>query len=128
MEKQRPLDTLRDGALKATIWENPGEDGEIYHTVSLGRTYENQDGKLKDSNSFSASDLLRVAELAREAHGVVRDVRREISHDRRAAQKQQQYVEQDTGGPEPATQTKAAPSREERPRRFRNRAQPGMER
>jgi len=121
MEKQHPLDTLRDGALKATIWEQADKDGDIYHTVSLARTYEDREGKLRDTASFSANDLLRVAELAREAHGVVRDVRREISQDRRADQKRQSSQ----GRGETYDD---APSREERPDRFRNRAQPGMER
>lgn len=71
-----PLETLWDGNLKATIWQNTSEAGKPYHTVSLSRLYEDRAGKPQESNAFSASELLRIAELAREAYSTVLDVRR----------------------------------------------------
>ena len=91
--------------------ENVNENSETYHTVSLAKVYEDRDGKLQDTTSFSAGELLRVAELAREAHGVIRDIRRDLAVDRRAEE-----------GPAGRS------SREERPARFRGRTQPGLER
>lgn len=104
----QPLETLRDGRLKATLWENQGENG-LYHTVSLAKVYEDKQGQLQETSSFSAGELLRVAELARESHGLIRDLRREHAHDRN--------TERD------------APTREARPRRFRGQSSaPGLER
>lgn len=102
-ESNAPLETLRDGRLKATIWENQGESG-TYHTVSLAKIYEDRDGKLQETHSFSGGELLRIAELAREAHGVVRGLRRDAA------------LERETDAtPEPGAR---APSRDDRPSRF----------
>ena len=62
--KNTPADTLRDGALKATIWKNEGESGP-YYTVNFSRTYTDKtDGSIKSSDSFTGSELLRVSHLA----------------------------------------------------------------
>ena len=74
----RPVEVLRDGALKATIWENEGENGVMYSTT-LARTYHGNDGSLKDSHSFSGSELLRIAELARQAYAAVGAFRRDAA-------------------------------------------------
>jgi hypothetical protein len=75
-QKNPPLEVLRDGSLKATIWENAGENGP-YFTTTFARTYQANDGSLKDSHSFSGSELLRVAELARQAYATVSAFRRD---------------------------------------------------
>lgn len=74
----RPEHTLRDGSLKATIWRNEGEKGP-YFSTTLARTYEDRDGKLQDTNSFSSAELLKVAELARDAYAETRRLSREYS-------------------------------------------------
>ena len=81
--QNQPIETLRDGRLKATLWENQGENGS-YHTVTLAKVYEGKDGQLQETSSFSAGELLRVAELARESHGLIRDLRRDHALDRNA--------------------------------------------
>lgn len=63
----RPVDTLRDGALKAAIFENQGEKGPFY-SVKITRTYTDSKGDFRDSTSFSGSELLRVAHLAAKAY------------------------------------------------------------
>lgn len=109
MDTNKPVETLRDGSLKAVIWSNETKDGGAFHTVALSRTYEDRNGQLQDTNSFSANELPRVARLTDEAYGRVLDMKREQSRDRRAEQTRE-----------------TAP--ETTPERFRNRAQPGMER
>jgi len=79
---QRPADTLRDGAVKATIWERQGDRGQFYAT-DLSRTYKDQEGNLRDSRSFSGSDLLRVSELAKGAYHRTNELRREHAQTRR---------------------------------------------
>jgi len=80
-QKNRPVETFRDGRLKATIWQNESDKG-AYHTVSLSKVFEDQSGQLRETNSFSAGELLRVAELARESHAFVREVNRSRSVER----------------------------------------------
>ena len=70
----QPIETLRDGSLKATIWSNFGEKGTFY-TVNLTRTYKGDGGNYHDSDSFSGSELLRIAHLATRAYDRVGDLR-----------------------------------------------------
>ncbi len=53
----QPLETFRDGRLKATVWENQGDSGP-YHTVTLSKVYEDKEGKLQETHSFTGSELL----------------------------------------------------------------------
>lgn len=105
---QGPLHRLADGKLKATVWENEGKDG-VYHTVTLAKTYEDRDGQLRDSHSFTGGELLRIAELARESHGVIRDIRREQSRERKEARDNSQEPRRDD----------VVSERDSRPKRFR---------
>lgn len=59
-----PLDTLRDGALKATIWRREQQDGKPFYSVQLTRSYTDDAGKWHETGSFSGSELLRIARLA----------------------------------------------------------------
>ncbi|SMD04531.1 hypothetical protein [Primorskyibacter flagellatus] len=86
-----PIETLRDGRLKASLWLNENDKGS-YYTVSLAKVYEDRDGKLKETNSFSAGELLRVAELAREAHGEIRERNREHAIERRVENQSTKHV------------------------------------
>jgi hypothetical protein len=85
-----PLETLRDGRLKATLWLNQNKDGEEYASVTLAKTYEDRNGTLKDTSSFSESELLRVAELAREAKGLLLSMRRDRSNEKSQQKPQEQ--------------------------------------
>ena len=64
--KNKPIDTLRDGSLKATIWKNTGEKGDFY-SVEFSRTYK-QGEEFKDSHSFSGTELLRISRLSEIAY------------------------------------------------------------
>ena len=63
----KPVDTIRDGSLKATIWANFGDNGTFY-SVQITRTYQDEQGNYHDSDSFSNAQLLRVARLAQIAY------------------------------------------------------------
>ena len=75
-QNKGPVDTLRDGALKATIWRRES-DTKDYFTTSFAKTYSDKEGNLKDGHSFGQSDLLGVAELARLAHQRTAELKRE---------------------------------------------------
>jgi hypothetical protein len=63
----KPAATIRDGALKATIWRNTGDKGE-FHSVRFTRTWKDEQGHYHDSDSFSGAELLRLAHLATKAY------------------------------------------------------------
>lgn len=89
-EKQanRPADVIRDSNLKATLWRNEGDKGPYYAT-ELARTYKDDEGNLRDTNSFIATDLLRVSELARKAYDRSAALRREDFKQRRVDETRQ---------------------------------------
>ena len=75
-----PVETLRDGFLKVTLWRNEGENGP-YFTANFAKIYE-KDGELHDGHSFHSSDLLGISELARQAYSKIRRHRAAIGKER----------------------------------------------
>jgi len=80
---RQPVETIRDGAIKMSIWRNEGQDGPFFST-SVNRTYRDDEGQLRDTNSFTGADLLKVSELARQAYARTNDLRREEFKQQRA--------------------------------------------
>ncbi len=76
----KPVETLRDGAIKATIWKNTGEKGD-YYSVDLTRIYKDKDDHYQDTHSFSSHELLRVAHLAERAYDRVAVFRQTVETD-----------------------------------------------
>ncbi len=70
----KPAFSVRDGALKCTIWKNASEKGSFY-SVNFSRTYTDAQGNYRDSESFSGSELLRLAHLAGKAYDHVAALR-----------------------------------------------------
>ncbi len=73
----KPVETIRDGSLKASIFRNEGEKGTFFST-KLTRTYKDDQGKFHDTNVFTETDMLRISELARKAYTVSRDLREDL--------------------------------------------------
>lgn len=71
----RPVEEVRFGAVKAAIWENDTEGGDVYHSVTFERLYRNDDGDWRSTSSFRASDLLLLAKVADAAHTRVLELR-----------------------------------------------------
>ena len=124
MSDKKPADTLRDGALKATIWENDSENGSFHNTV-LAKTYEDKEGNLRDSHSFGTNDLLRVSELARGAYSRIGELKREASQEQTQGQqtdqdhKPEQAPSSDRQKPAPEQSARAEPAKEEASREER---------
>lgn len=73
--KNKPAATLRDGAIKATIWRNPSENG-VFFSVDYSRTYTDDSGHPKSTNSFSGSQVLKQAHLALKAYDRIAELRK----------------------------------------------------
>ncbi len=71
--KTPPVQTLRDGKLKAVIWKNPSEKGHFY-SADLIRSYQEGDN-WKDTHSFSGTELLRIGRLANKAYDRIAELR-----------------------------------------------------
>mgnify|MGYP003628155430 CR=1 FL=1 len=67
----KPVATLRDGAIKATIWRNEVKtDGKanVFFSVDISRTYQDENDQYHDTHSFSGGQLLQVSRMAQKAY------------------------------------------------------------
>ncbi len=70
LSTKKPIQTLRDGSLKASIWGNRNENG-VRYSVDLVRSYTDEAGNWHDSRSLSNGELLRGARLLQLAYDQV---------------------------------------------------------
>ena len=66
MANQQPVDEIRIGRVKATIWRN-GTDEQPRHNGTFGRLYKEAD-QWTTTQSFGRNDLLVLAKVADQAH------------------------------------------------------------
>ena len=66
MANQKPVDEIRIGRVKATIWKN-GTDEQPRHNVTFSCLYKDGD-QWKSTQSFGRNDLLVLAKVADLAH------------------------------------------------------------
>lgn len=67
----KPAWTVRYGAIRAAVWRNTIENGEVdgvFYNVTLSRSYRGSDGQWHDTQSFGYDDLLAVAKAADDCH------------------------------------------------------------
>jgi hypothetical protein len=65
--KTPPVHTIRYRNLKASIWKNDGQNGAFY-SVTLGRSYQDDQNVWHDVTSFNSGDLPLLAKLANDCH------------------------------------------------------------
>lgn len=71
----RPVETLRDGALKLAIFRNRREQGDTYSLVP-GRIYtDEKTDKVRETSSLSGSEPLRMAHLLNKGYERVAEYR-----------------------------------------------------
>ena len=78
-----PVDTLREGSLKATIWKNETERGVAFN-ATFSRVYQKAEGDWAETRSIPSKDFLRLSELGRAAHHRVSDLQRDYYETRDA--------------------------------------------
>jgi hypothetical protein len=78
----RPVDTLRDGALKLAIFRNRREQGDSYSLVP-GRIYtDEKTKKIRETSSLSGSEPLRMANLLNKGYERVAEYRERDKQER----------------------------------------------
>ena len=83
-----PVETIRMGGVKASVWENHTRNGPVL-SVTLVRTY--WDGQaFRDTKSFRRDDLLVAAEACRHAFNWVVEYERQLQEAQKQAAGQQQ--------------------------------------
>jgi hypothetical protein len=72
---RRPEYTAKVSNVEIAIWKNQGANGEFYTTSPpVIRYKDGKDDQWKDGSSYSATDLLFLAEAAREASAKIREL------------------------------------------------------
>lgn len=62
-EHRGPIETLRDGALRVSVFRNEGERGP-YYTMAVGRSFKDEKtGQFRDTSTFQGSEALRLSQL-----------------------------------------------------------------
>ena len=64
--KNKPINEVRLGSIKAAVWKNETETGVRYN-VTFSRLYKDGD-KWKTTESFGRDDLLLLAKVANQTH------------------------------------------------------------
>lgn len=78
MKKNKPVRVLWHGNVKANIWANQTQNGEMY-SVNYARIYTDKHGKAQEAYTFTDIENLRVEALAREANNLCNTLRQEYN-------------------------------------------------
>ena len=62
----KPIKKFRIGFIQAAVWKNDGTNNPFY-TVTLQRSYKDDNGQLQNTEQLGAADLLNAAELLKRA-------------------------------------------------------------
>lgn len=71
MKENKPQKTFRAGAISVTVWNNTTEKkGETveYSTVTFDRSYKDDQGSWKTTNSLRVNDLPKAALVLQKAY------------------------------------------------------------
>lgn len=67
-----PVERFNDGAVKASIFRNISKDGRAFYNVTFTRIYTDpQTDEVRETQSFSGTDVLKVRRLADQAYHAV---------------------------------------------------------
>ena len=76
MSNSKPIKTLRDGLISASIWCSSSDDGQKRYSVTFSRSYL-QGEEWRTAYSFSGAELLRLSKLTNAAYDHIATVRHE---------------------------------------------------
>lgn len=71
-DKQKPVHSVRIGAIKAAVWKNDTKNG-LRFNVTFERLYKDEEENWNQTNSFGYKDLLTLAKVANQAHSWITD-------------------------------------------------------
>lgn len=77
MKKPGPVDYIRDGNLKLSVWVNESENGP-FPSITLERTYTDKEGNPQSSHSFSGRELLALQNLLGKGYTRLNRIKREL--------------------------------------------------
>lgn len=110
-----PAATLRDGAVAIKVWENQASDGRTYQSATLDKVYtDTRTGETRSTNSFNATDLLKIRELAGDAYRTMNQLRsQQQEHDNGMREARDQAMQ--NGSPRNGSSVRRGPSQNNGP-------------
>ena len=63
----KPAKKFRIGAVTATVWGNTNKEDKTFFTTNLSRSYRDDGGEWKQTDSLNAGDLLNAAKALERA-------------------------------------------------------------
>jgi hypothetical protein len=66
--KNKPVQEIRMGLIKAAVWANQTKSNGIMHNVTLSRVYRDTNGDWQETHSLGRNDLLLAAKVLDAAH------------------------------------------------------------
>ncbi|WP_298966573.1 hypothetical protein [uncultured Roseibium sp.] len=73
-----PVERFNDGAVKASIFRNVSKEGRAFYNVTFARIYTDpQTNEVRETQSFSGTDILKVRRLADQAYHAVDRLRKQ---------------------------------------------------
>jgi len=73
-QKNRPVESHRDGAVEVAIWRRDTEKGPVFNTERT-RSYQDQEGNWRKTHSIPERDLLKAARLDQRAYESIQQMR-----------------------------------------------------
>ena len=89
-EKQRPVESFRDGAIQVAVWPRKGSNG-IFYEIDRSRSYKDKDGEWQKTTLISDRDMLKARYLEEQAYAAIQ----RLKDQDRALQAYQRDGEQD---------------------------------
>lgn len=68
-----PIETKRVGPIKAVIWENQNDKGQTYHTVTISRSYRDDQGSWQVTSQLFTEHLPMAEHVAGQAYGFIHE-------------------------------------------------------
>ena len=63
----KPILTIRIGGIKASIWENRAQGGNLFYTTTIVRCFKDESDQWRESNSYLPDDLPKLELASRKA-------------------------------------------------------------
>jgi hypothetical protein len=78
---KKPVSKVTLYPISAAIWRNESvKGGEPLYNVTFERSYKDNEGNWKTSDTFNAGDLLLLAKVADRAHSEIYKLRANVRH------------------------------------------------
>jgi hypothetical protein len=80
-DSKKPVSKVSIYPISAAIWRNESQKGDAFYSVTFERSYKDESGNYKSSDSYSGTELLLLGKVADMAHTEIHKLR---ANDRQA--------------------------------------------